>query len=312
MSQATNAKTQRVLAALQGDDPDRVPFAAWMHFATQHLEPQETAGLHERFFQAYDLDLMKVMNDYPYPLPEGMDQVDGADAMRRFEPLDAPVAFERQLDVIRELRRRLGSDLIILDTVFNPFGVAQVLLKRSFDDLKTRYPEEFRRLLQVIAESLHRYVRASLRAGASGIFYSVNGASASLLGPDEFEASVRELDRSILSAAADAAMNVCHAHGDDPRVLDLLDYPVHAFSWSHLATSPSIAAFRQRSDACVIGGIDERLTIVRKHPSDIRADILGAVRDAGRTRFIIGPGCSLASETPVRLIEAARFAALET
>jgi uroporphyrinogen decarboxylase len=302
-------KTERVMAALQGGEADQLPFAAWMHLATQHLEPRETAEAHERFFRAFDLDLMKVMNDYPYPLPDGTRQVDSVEAVRRFTPLDATRAFGRQLAVVGELRRRLGPELIILDTVFNAFGVAQVLLKRDFDDVRTRHPEDFRRLLQVIAESLDDYVRASLDAGASGIFFSVNGAAASLLGEDEFEAWVRAPDKAVLGAAAAAAMNVCHAHGDDPRLLDLLDYPVHAFSWSHLATAPSISAFREGSSACVIGGIDERSTIVRKHPSDIRADVERSVQEAGRSRFIVGPGCSLASETPTALIEAARLAA---
>jgi len=303
------AKTERVLAALNGTNHDRVPFAAWMHLGTQHLEPSESAWLHERFFRRFDLDLMKVMNDYPYPYPAGVEQVDSVEAMRRFEPLgSAPSAFAQQLEVIRLLRAQLGPDVIILDTVFNPFGVAQVMLKGSFDPLVASNPDDLEAFLAVLAESLHHYVAASLRAGASGIFYSVNGARVGALSEPHFERFVRELDHHVLSAGRSSTMNVCHAHGEMPRVRDLLDYPVQAFSWSHRTTSPSIRDFRTSSDACVIGGIDEHLTIVRRQPSEIRDDIVAAAQQAGRASFIVGPGCSLATETPVRLIDAARRA----
>lgn len=303
------AKTERVLAALSGTNHGRVPFAAWMHLGTQHLEPSESAWLHERFFRRFDLDLMKVMNDYPYPYPAGVEQVDGVDAMRRFEPLgSAPSAFDQQLEVIRLLRTQLGPDVIILDTVFNPFGVAQVMLKRSFDPLVASNPDDVADFLAVIAESSRNYVAASLGAGASGVFYSVNGARVGALSEPHFQRFVRELDQHVLSACHASTMNVCHAHGEEPRVRDLLDYPVHAFSWSHLTTTPSIDDVRTSSDACVIGGIDEHLTIVRRQPSEIRDDIVAAAQQAGRASFIVGPGCSLATETPVRLIDAARRA----
>ena len=307
------AKTQRVLAALNGNEADRVPFAAWMHLATQHLEPLETARLHERFFSTYDLDIMKVMNDYPYPQPPGVEQVDSVEAMRSFEPLGSTqTAFDQQLEVIRELRKRLGPDLIILDTVFNPFGVAQVLLKQSLDEMIELHRDDLIHLLRVLAESLHNYIFASLEAGASGIFYSVNGAKDSWLSDADLEQFVCSIDKYVLGACAESTMNVCHAHGDDPRLQALTDYPVHAFSWSHLTTTPSIRTFRGLSDACVIGGINEHITIIRRQPSDIRQDILMAVDEAGRDRFIIGPGCSLATETPVRLIKAARRTAEDT
>ena len=106
-------------------------------------------------------------------------------------------------------------------------------------------------------------------------------------------------------------MNVCHAHADEPRLADLVDYPVHASCWSHLTTTPSVSNFREVSRACVIGGINEQLTIIRSQPEQIRDDVLATVGEAGRAHCIVGPGCSLATETPANLIDAARRAAWE-
>lgn len=305
-----DVRTRRVLAALDGRTADRVPFMAWMHLATQHLDPLESARVHETFFVRYELDAMKVMNDYPYPLPAGIEQVDSPEAMRRFEPIvGTTTAHDDQLVVIRALRERLGPEVIILDTVFNPFGVAHVLLKQSLGAMIELHPADVQTLLDVIAESLRHYVRASLAAGSSGIFYSVNGATAALLPDEQFTAYVRSPDLHVLSACNGSTMNVCHAHGERPRLSDLLDYPVQAFSWSHLATTPTVSTFRTYSEACVIGGVDERLTIVRRQPSQIRSDVLATISEAGRNRCVVGPGCSLATETPVRLIDAARLAA---
>jgi len=41
-------------------------------FGSQHGLPEKAAEVHLDFFEAYDLDLLKVMNDYDYPLPEGL------------------------------------------------------------------------------------------------------------------------------------------------------------------------------------------------------------------------------------------------
>ena len=69
-------KIERVLNALQGLEVDRPPFSFWYHFGLQHLPGSAHAQAEIEFFRSHDLDFVKVMNDYPYPLPAGLEVVD--------------------------------------------------------------------------------------------------------------------------------------------------------------------------------------------------------------------------------------------
>ena len=65
----TMTKIERVRAALSGAEVDRPPFSVWYHFGLQHAPAERTAQVHVEFFEAYNLDWLKVMNDYSYPMP---------------------------------------------------------------------------------------------------------------------------------------------------------------------------------------------------------------------------------------------------
>ena len=65
-------KRERFYAAVRGEKIDRPPVTAWVHFLSDHLSGEQTAALHRCFAEAYDWDVVKVMNDYRYPIPAGV------------------------------------------------------------------------------------------------------------------------------------------------------------------------------------------------------------------------------------------------
>src|SRR5262249_52589889 len=69
-------KIDRVLAALRGEPVDRLPFSFWYHFGLQHRPGKVHAEAELDFYRFYQPDFLKVMSDYPYPLPKGLDVVD--------------------------------------------------------------------------------------------------------------------------------------------------------------------------------------------------------------------------------------------
>ncbi|HVQ61161.1 MAG TPA: hypothetical protein VMS53_03675, partial [Burkholderiales bacterium] len=66
-------KIERVVRALKGDETDRPPFSFWYHFGLQHMAGRKYAEAQVDFYRAFDVDFIKVMNDYPYPMPSGLD-----------------------------------------------------------------------------------------------------------------------------------------------------------------------------------------------------------------------------------------------
>ena len=87
MTSAMN-KIERVRATLAGRPVDRAPFTVWYHFGNQHAPAERTAQVHLEFFDHYDLDLLKLMNDYDYPMPAGMEVVATAQDLGRLQPFD--------------------------------------------------------------------------------------------------------------------------------------------------------------------------------------------------------------------------------
>ena len=104
-------KVERVRAAVAGRAVDRPPFSVWYHFGLQHAPAERAAQAHQEFFEAYDLDWLKVMNDYSYPMPPGLETLDRAEDLARVEPLDpAATPMGAQLEVIGWLAHARAPD----------------------------------------------------------------------------------------------------------------------------------------------------------------------------------------------------------
>lgn len=297
-------KLERFHAAIQGHEVDRLPVSVWLHFASEHHPGEEVARLHLAFYREYDWDYVKVMNDYRYPLP-GIAEVGTEADLLRFEPLDMdhPV-FAEQLKALRILREELGPDVPIVETVFSPI---QTLLRGAGNaawNVVVTHPEAGHRMLAAVTETLIRYVATIKRLGVDGVFFSVNGANgpqaAGGLPKEQFDEFVAPYDRQVLEAAR-GLVRIGHIHGYDLDFDRVLDYPLEAYSWSHHHTAPSLAEARRLTDKALVGGIDE-VRVFTQTPGEVEADIRRAVDEAGRTKLLIGPGCTVLPDTPKKLL----------
>ncbi|MGI5840246.1 MAG: uroporphyrinogen decarboxylase family protein, partial [bacterium] len=110
----------------------------------------------------------------------------------------------------------------------------------------------------------------------------------------------------ILNAVKDKGVcNVVHVHGINLRFADVADYPAHAFNWSHIRSEPSLAAAREMTDACLIGGVSELRTDTF-HPDVLEEQIRAAFAEAGEQKFMVGPGCAIPTDTAPEQIDLIR------
>jgi len=306
------SRRDRFMAAIEGRDVDRPPVTAWVHFLSDHLSGDETAELHLKFLRAYPWDVAKLMNDYRYPVPAGLELLDSADAMRRFKHLSLDErCFAEQLRAIERLRRELGPDWPILDTLFDPYQ--QVLRNVGFNQAAAipAHRDAALEMIDAVTATLCRYVVAARTAGADGFFLSINGAIRAGFPRGADDDIYREFQRPFdlrLLTAAEGTVRVLHVHGVGLDLERVLDYPCEAFSVSdRLSGNPSLAQLRRSTDRCLMGGIDE--TRIQEKPlPELRAEIDDAFVQAGRQRFILAPGCTLPSFTPQRtLLELRRY-----
>jgi uroporphyrinogen decarboxylase len=300
-------RRERFFAAVTGAPLDRPPVTAWVHFLSDHLPGDETARLHQRFVETYDWDVAKVMNDYRYPVPAGVQTFEDPESLRAFKPLglDAP-CFAEQIACLESLRTGLGPDIALLDTGFDPYQ--QLLRNVGFAEAPHlwRHEKETLRALGTVADSLAGYIRAVKAMGVEAIFFSINGAIQEGFprGSSQavYETYQRPFDLELLRAA-DGMVRILHVHGAGIDLARVLDYPCEVISVSdRLPGNPSLAELRQRTTTCLMGGLDETKIQERTLPALAR-EVDDALSQAGRRRFILAPGCTIPSFTPKRTLD---------
>jgi uroporphyrinogen decarboxylase len=298
---------QRVLAAIEGkmDSADRPPASVWYHFGSQFLDGKKAGRLEAEYLLHYRFDFLKMMNDYPWPIPTPMSCVESPDDLTRFGSLtmEEP-SFREQLRALSTACRIVGRDFIVIDTVFNPFGIARRTLKKKAIPFIRETPQRMLDWLSVCAENQCGYLRAAAKTGIGGIFFSVNGADEDSLTDEEFARFVKPFDLIVLEAAKSVGpLLVGHIHGKTLRMERVLDYPVPVLNWSHLHDNEGIAEVRKRTARCIIGGMDE-IGASQLTPEDIIASVIAASEEAKGGGFMAGPGCAVPADISPALIEA--------
>jgi len=137
--------SERVHAAIAGEQVDRVPFCFWHHFKPEGSGERLARQTKDFFVDTFQLDIVKIMPDLPYPAPQ--DQIIVSDQLR-FLPrldLDTPM-FQEQLTCIRTLRSQLGNDYPLILTLFSPLTLAiRFMGKQKALEEARKNPEPFRR-----------------------------------------------------------------------------------------------------------------------------------------------------------------------
>src|SRR3972149_6925295 len=236
-------KFERVRAAVAGGPVDHPPFSVWYHFGLQHAPAERAAQAHLEFFEAYDLDWLKLMNDYSYPMPPGVETLRAPRDLARLTPLDLPrTPLGEQLRVVELVARALGGRALVVATVFNAWNtLRRNVVKDAMGPLMREHPEDLEVALAIVNENLTRYAQAALERGAAGIFLSVPASEESVT-REEYEHFMRPYDLALLEALRGRGeLHVLHAHGDRLHLDPLLDYPVHAISWAGRDAGPPLA-----------------------------------------------------------------------
>jgi uroporphyrinogen decarboxylase len=292
-------KLERIQRVLAGDSVDRPPVSLWYHFGVQHGPGDRFARIALDFFEHYDFDFLKVMNDYFYPLPEGLDAIRSATELERIQPIDVERSdWRHQFRALEIIADRLKGNAYFVDTVFDPWQTLQRhMAGADMLRLMMEAPDALKRALGVITEALISYSRKSLQIGAAGIFVSVP-AAAEIISRDHFLEFVLPHTHRLLDAVSGIGiMNTAHIHGGDLHFDDILELPAAVFSWwDRSPKGPSLGSVKKRIRGCVMGGIDQTI-VSRSSPGLLKKHVREGLELGGDRRFILAGGCSIPSWT---------------
>ncbi len=298
-------KIERVASALEGQEVDRLPFSFWYHFGLQHMPGRKHAEAEIDFYRAYDLDFLKVMNDYPFPLPGGLEAIETEEDWKRIEPIEASDrCWSEQLTALSIINDEIGREAPFIETIFSPWTTARRMARSdNFAEARQRHPEALLAAMDAISTSLADYAREAVARGAAGIFLSLGAATNAVMSAEEYAIWGRPFDLKILEAVRAATFNVLHVHGKQIHFDSLLDYPVSAINWSHFTTPPTLVEGRNRWGKAVLGGVDET-TAAHLSAKELKKQISHALAEAGPRGLIVAPGCSVPTDTSERNLRA--------
>jgi uroporphyrinogen decarboxylase len=323
-------KNERVVAALKGNEVDRVPVSAWWHDFAREWSAKDLAETTLAQYRTYDWDFIKVnpRASYfgeafgaKYAQREGRQPdliepgVSSPDSLSRIEKQDGKSGvWAEQLEALRLIGAGLNGEAPFIQTIFSPLATmsratgstkyVQRLMRENSDELLAA--------LERITETLVAYSRASIDAGAAGIFFAtVEWGSADVISIEDYERFCRPFDMLVLAAVNGAPFNVFHVCRAHNHLLKLLDYPVIAFHWAvHQEGNPSFAEIASKTDRALMGGVSHEATMTSGAPDEVSREARLAIGQMNGRRFLLAPGCSADPQTPeanlLAFIQAAR------
>jgi uroporphyrinogen decarboxylase len=302
-------RTERVQAAVNGAEVDRIPVCFWHHFQPEGSGRAMAEATLRFFDEEFDLDIAKVMPDIPYPFPKK--SISSVEDWRLLEPID-PIRsryFRERAESVAFLRETLGFDTPVIMTVFSPLAEAMYATKDKDQFLAhaQEHPVVIHEALATIAENLAAHVRDIIAAGADGVFFALQGCTRTIMTDQQYREFGRPYDLMALRGAGSGWLNILHVHGDRDLMFDqVLDYPVQVLNWSDRIAGPSLREARVMTSKCLMGGWNEFGALHKGPEEQIVAEAKDALAQTGGRKFILANGCSVPDDTDPRWLEIGR------
>jgi uroporphyrinogen decarboxylase len=309
---------ERVNAVLAGRQPDRPPFSFWYHFPHDQIAGTAAVNAHLDQLNQYGMDVLKVMNDNPYPHSDPIAQVKDLESL---VPLNGDEAgFGEQLALLSALRTAIGNRVYMPTTIFNAWTVLRLLIETPTVHMPPNLdpaadgpsawirqahqenPALVARAMEIIGQNLARFASNCMTAGADGIYLSVRDDWVDALeAPGLYDHLVRPTDRAILASVAQAPFNVLHVCGKAVNFRAFAEYPARVLHWADRAAGPSIQEVASWARPALWAGVNNLATLVTGTPQQVHDEVLDALHQAGKRPILIAPGCTF---DPSRVPEA--------
>lgn len=337
MCSRTMTKTERVKAAVNFQEVDRIPLGLWPHHTDVDQDYVKLADKQFAFYRETDIDFVKLMPFGLYTVEDygcKIEKICQPDQWPRIAEafIETPEDWEKivPLDVTKgtygnqlkyaermlQLMKEHQDEAPVIHTIFSPITTLYKLLgeKKLFEEIEA-HPTLVHRALEQVTETTIAFVNENIKLGVSGFFFASQLANYRFMTNEMYDVFGEQYDLKVIGAYADRTwFNVIHVHSftqekEKSMFERLANYPGTCLNWHDRWVGPSLAEARKYTDKCLIGGINEEQYFNKTSYQNVYGHIREAVEMAGRTGFMLGPGCTIYEDTPLENYLAARIAA---
>ena len=319
-------KRERVMAAVRGEEVDKVPASFWGH---NHLAERSSKTLVPYLLEQnrkFDWDFIKVNlsytafvepwgGKYQFDAEKGpqlkyypVKKASGLLGLKKLDPTKGMLA--DQVSVSKGLADAVKGEIPIVHILFSPLSVVARLCggialtsteASTVQKFMLENAKELLEGLQTITSTYVAYVREVIKAGADGIFFATTVWSGDTLTKEQFETFCKPYDTAIYKAAEEegATFNISHLCRENIMLKEMTDgFPIHAISYDALSPrNPSLKEAMSQTDKALCSGL-RGATLLNGPVEAVIAEVKAALEETGGRRLILGPDCVIPPGSP--------------
>jgi uroporphyrinogen decarboxylase len=314
-------KVERIKAAIEGRQPDAIPYAVWTHLPGIDMDPVKLAEATFDFYKKYDVDFIKTMNNGMYPIEDIGCTVDYSNIASGgvAKLIDTPVktvgdwdnvkvtsvdegALKRELTSLKLLLKKTKGEVPVVFTVFSPITIAdKISNKQLMEHIRNGSGKQVHKALEAITQTTCELVKRAIDLGADGIFFASQMSSYNVMSEELYREYGAYYDEKVI-ATSKGWFNVLHAHGDNIMFNLLKQYQVQVFNWHVWESLPGLEEANVMSGKCVMGGI-KRMDITNHNKNELQNQIYECVKTLKGRGHILTPGCVIRYPVDEEMLE---------
>lgn len=290
-------KRDAVFSLIHDNKPQEYyPGGFFIHFGKEYHIGEAAINKHLDYFRYTGLDFVKIQ--YENLFPEIPAIIKPSDWVKM--PLYEKDFYENQLAVIGGIIKKAKKEAPVIATFYSPFACAG---HTATDRLLTQHleedPEQVKKGLEIITESLMIYVKECIRLGVDGFLQSTQGGEGGRFSDYRlFTEYVKPFDllvgREMEEHCPCNILHICDWSGNYDDYSAFVDYPGHIINSSLQLTGRMITSKEMYTlfNKPFMGGMHKRGVMVTGTQAEIIAEVNKVLSEAPE-KFVLAASCTL-------------------
>jgi uroporphyrinogen decarboxylase len=275
---------------------DYIPAAFFIHFGKDYHFGQAAAEKHLEYFRFTNMDFVKIQYELEFP---GRPEIEKPEDWGKM-PLYKLDFYQPQLEAVKGLVQAAKREALVLMTLYSPFMLAgQTAGSQRIVDHIQENPDQAKKGMEIITESLMLFVSECIRLGVDGFYTSTQGGEEGRFkNPRLFQECIKPFDlilmKEINRRCAFNILHICDYNAPYADLSPFLDYPGHVVNCNPRLVSRELTCkeIAQLFARPFMGGLDRKGIVATGTTAEVGRAVEQVLRGAS-DRFILGADCTL-------------------